>query len=598
MAADSTFLQRTDPGANEQLLTAQQQLALAQALRGQSLQPIQAPSGQNGRISPLSVLAQALSGGISGKMMGGATHNLATAQAAQAHNQMAMMRSAADAMADAATGGAPAVPAAAAPAPTDMPPPSSVPQASAPGMPPQALAGALQGGTPSAPPAAGQPPSPSALAGALQGGAAPDMRRLLSAASLNSMMGNEPAAKFGYDTAGQVFGRQMDRSAPAPTDAEKMLLAQGIQRGTPAWNNAMQGAVTKANYIAPVQVAQGNVALDPATNKPILQNPKMADGMTADFANPTAPTASAMPGYAGANAGIVGAAERAKADNAIRDVTLPTGEVVPVRAGAAAAAGGAQAGLGPATYTGNALPSQELARYRAAAQAGNPQAQQLVDSYDRAQQPRLGADPTVQKGREGQQLGLGEKWKALNDAASNVQTVNARLDTIADLAKRASVGPLADKVQYANSLLSLAGSDKATDATTAKALLDKNANQIVAQLGQGGLGTDAARSILGAAYPNSKMPAPAIQEAAENLKAVNNLTAAKASVLQPHALKNDPAAYQQAESQFNAVADPRVFQWYGMHDPAQQAAYAKRMIAQDPAFRSKVEALTNMGALK
>lgn len=595
MAADTSFLQRTNPGINEQLMTAQQQLALAQALRGQAMQPIQVPGGQNGRISPLAVLAQALGGYASSKTLGGATHDLATAQAAQAQNQWSMMRQASDEMANAATGDQPA-PAPAAPA--AGPEPAAAPASA----PPAALASALQGGAAPAQyaPAPAGSASPAALAGALQGGVGqPDIRHLISAANLNGMMGNEPAAKFGFDTASQVFGRQMDRSAPAPTDAEKMLLAQGIQRGTPAWNNAMQGAVTKANYIAPVQVAQGNVALDPATNKPILQNPKMADGMTADFTNPIAPTASAMPGYAGANAGIVGAAERAKADNAIRDVTLPTGEVVPVRAGAAAAAGGAQAGLGPATYTGNALPPQELARYRAAAQAGNLQAQQLVDAYDRAQQqPRLGADPTVQKGREGQQLGLGEKWKALNDAASNVQTVNARLDTIADLAKRASVGPLADKVQYANSLLSLAGSDKATDATTAKALLDKNANQIVAQLGQGGLGTDAARSILGAAYPNSKMPAPAIQEAAENLKAVNNLTAAKASVLQPHALKNDPAAYQQAESQFNAVADPRVFQWYGMHDPAQQAAYAKRMIAQDPAFRSKVEALTNMGALK
>lgn len=605
MAVDTSYLGRSNPGINEQLLTAQQQLALAQALRGQALQPTQVPGGQNGRISPLSVLAQALSGGLSGKMMGGATHDLATAQAAQAQNQWNMMRQASNEMTDAAAGAPPgAVPPPAAPAqaapqgptPEAGQPPTALPGA---GISPAALASTLQGGAAPAPDAA--PPagvSPTALAGALQGsGAQPDPRRLISAANLNSMMGNEAAAKFGFDTAGQVFGRNMDRATPAPTDTEKMLLSQGVPRGSPAWNQALQGAVMKANYIAPVQVGQGNVALNPTTNQPILQNPKMADGVTADFTNPMAPTASAMPGYASANAGIVGAAEKAKADQQIRDVTLPTGAVVPVRAGAAANAGGAQAGLGPATWTGNQLPPDQVNRLRAAAQSGDPQSQQLIDAYDKAQ-PRLGADPTVQAARTGQQTALAEKWKPLNDAAANTQTVNARLDTIADLAGRASVGPMSDKVQYANSLLSMAGSDKATDATSAKALLDKNANQIVAQLGQGGMGTDAARAILGAAYPNSKMPAPAIKEAVSNLKAVNTMTEAKARVLQPHYLNNDPAAYQQAESQFNAVADPRVFQWYGMHDPSQQAAYAKRMIQQDPTFRSKVEALTKMGALK
>jgi hypothetical protein len=188
--------------------------------------------------------------------------------------------------------------------------------------------------------------------------------------------------------------------------------------------------------------------------------------------------------------------------------------------------------------------------------------------------------------------------EALNEAVSNAQTINSRLDTIKDLATRASTGQFADKQQFVNSLLSLAGSEKATDAATAKALLDKNANQIVAQLGQGGLGTDAARSIISSAYPSSHMPGPAIAEAVDNLKAANAMQVAKAGVLQQHYLKNDPAAYQQAESQFNAVADPRVFQWYSMHDPMPTGRVRKTNDAQDPAFRARCRPLTKMGALK
>jgi hypothetical protein len=575
---DTAYLGKQDPNINTQLLTAQQQLALAQALRGQSMQPIQAPSGQNGKISGLSVLAQMLNGYVGNNKVQSATQDLATAQSAQAQAQARML------MAANSEDAAPV------PTPPTLPTsPTGAPQSPSAG-----------GGTQPIPAAAAPAPNTSATPATPTSDSSPEQaqaRALRQRGGALEALGLGEKAKALYDQAGQIEARIRDRSMPAPTDTEKMLLAQGIQRGTPAWNSAMQGAVTKANYIAPVQVAQGNVALDPATNQPIIQNPKMDPGMVADFKNPLAPTASAIPGYAQGNAVNVAAEEKAKVDAGIRDVTLPTGEVVPVRAGAAAAAGGAQAGLGTTTYTGNPLPPDQLARLRTAAQAGDKNSQLLINAYDRAQ-PRLGADPTVQAARTGQQTALAEKWKPLNDAASSVQAVNSRLDTIQDLAARASTGPLSDKIQYANSLLSLAGSEKATDAATAKALLDKNANQIVAQLGQGGMATDAARAIISSAYPNSKMPAPAIREAADNLKAANSMMAAKARVLEPHYLKNDPVAYQQAETQFNAVADPRVFQWYSMRNPQEQAAYAKRIVAQDPKFRAKVQALTDMGALK
>jgi hypothetical protein len=193
---------------------------------------------------------------------------------------------------------------------------------------------------------------------------------------------------------------------------------------------------------------------------------------------------------------------------------------------------------------------------------------------------------------------MAAKWKPLNDAVASAQTVNSRLDTIKSLAPMADTGQFADRQQFVNSLLSLAGSEKATDAATAKALLDKNSNQIVAQLGQGGLGTDAARAIISSAYPGSHMPKAAIAEAVDNLKAANNMQVAKAGILQQHYLKNDPAAYQQAETQFNAVADPRIFQWRAMPAGEAKNAYARRLMQQDPSMAGRVDALEKMGAFK
>jgi hypothetical protein len=573
MAIDTSYLGKSNAEINEQLMTAQQQLALAQALRGQSLQPIQAPGGQNGRISPLSVLAQALGGYTANQKMQGATHDVAQATAAQAQMQGRMLAAANSEEAPPVANGTP-----------------SPVTAVAPGVPP--LAGQPSAaGAPAAP--VQQPQSAPTSDGSAE---AAQARALRQRGGALEALGFTGKAKALYDQAGQIEARIRDRATPAPTDIEKQLISQGIQRGSPQWNQALSGAVNKANYIAPVSVAQGNVAIDPQTNQPILQNPKMADGMVANFSNPVSPSASAIPGYAQGNAANVGAAERAKADAGIRDVTLPNGATVPMRAGPAAAAGGAQAGVG-GTWTGGTLSPEMLANLQATAAKGDPDAKAALTAYQQAQ-PRLGADPTVQAARTGQQTALAEKWKPLNEAVSNAQTVNSRLDAIQDLASRASTGQFADKLQYVNSLLSMAGSEKATDANTAKVLLDKNAAQIVAQLGQGGMATDAARAIISSAYPNSKMPKAAIAEAAENLKAANSMLVAKASVLQQHYLNNDPAAYQKAESQFNAVADPRVFQWYSMHDPKQQIEFAKRMVAQDPHFREKVKALSEMGAIK
>jgi hypothetical protein len=66
--ADINFLGQLDPNLNTQVLQAQQQQALAKALMGEGLSPIQV-TGQNGRASPLQALAKVLSG-YAGQQMG------------------------------------------------------------------------------------------------------------------------------------------------------------------------------------------------------------------------------------------------------------------------------------------------------------------------------------------------------------------------------------------------------------------------------------------------------------------------------------------------------------------------------------------------
>lgn len=206
-----------------------------------------------------------------------------------------------------------------------------------------------------------------------------------------------------------------------------------------------------------------------------------------------------------------------------------------------------------------------------------------------------GPDPTVQSGRTDQQSDMGKRWTTLASRAGAAQNVNSYLDQISSLADKASTGQFADRLQLTNSLLA-PFSQKATDEVTARNLLDKYSSQIVAQLGSGeGMATDAARGILQSAYPNAKMNAPAIHEAVGALKAQNVMAQAKARVLMPTYSQNDPVAYTRAETAFDQAADPRIFQWRSIQDPAARKAFGAKIMAQDPSLAAKAKALEAMG---
>ncbi|KVP11960.1 hypothetical protein WJ85_17155 [Burkholderia ubonensis] len=210
----------------------------------------------------------------------------------------------------------------------------------------------------------------------------------------------------------------------------------------------------------------------------------------------------------------------------------------------------------------------------------------------------MGAQAGANTGATAQQNELSKKWTDLNTQNQQAQTTISYLQNIKTLAPKANLGQTADKLAYANSLLAFAGSEKAQDITTANNLLDKYSNQIVARLGQGGLGTDAARAIVESAYPGRHMNQPAIDEAVDNLVGANQMVQAKARLLAPLRTANDAGGYTKAELTFDQNADPRIFQYANIADPAKRAMFAKQLQAQDPGVVQKIQALQQLGVFK
>lgn len=91
----------------------------------------------------------------------------------------------------------------------------------------------------------------------------------------------------------------------APTDIQKNLIGQGIQPGSPQWNQALGDATFKAGYVAPTSAAPGATLVDPRTGRPTFSAPQ--NGVQTQYGPNGQATASQVPGFAQAQAGIAGA---------------------------------------------------------------------------------------------------------------------------------------------------------------------------------------------------------------------------------------------------------------------------------------------------
>jgi hypothetical protein len=406
-----------------------------------------------------------------------------------------------------------------------------------------------------------------------------------------------------------------------PTEFMKTLVAAGIDPRSAEGQAAIRANLAKSNYIAPVNARPGSILRDPFTQRPVAFNPQVPNGAT--------PVFDASGNVAGFNEipnafSLLEKGSRAK--TAGEGSVLPyagvdaSGKPLPVtNRTAAATQGGGPAVVTPDQQTSaNAEQLRIMLDERKTAKPG-PDRDALDREINRVQNAMLkkqpfsasaGASASPQggiyaapplgaaTGAEFQQTDLGKRYSTLRDQAAQAQTTTSYLQNIKQLATTAATGRFSDRLSLVNSLLSTANvSEKATDAVTANNLLDKYSNQIVARLGQGGLGTDAARSILQSAYPNAHMTKEAINEAADNLIGANEMTKAKMALLAPHGNAKDPVAYQQKEQVFDQNADPRLWQLKGM-SPEEAQKYLSAMPPRVRAdLQQRAKALKDLGAL-
>lgn len=194
------------------------------------------------------------------------------------------------------------------------------------------------------------------------------------------------------------------------------------------------------------------------------------------------------------------------------------------------------------------------------------------------------AFPTPQQvqARTANTAAMTDHFGALNASAGSLPLVTGLTKTIEGLAPEAFTGPGGDKKQYLAGLLRSFHIDATGDAQTDTNLL----NKAIAQLNiSTPAGTDAARALVEAGQPNSKMDPQAIKEAAGTIRGQVLMNTAERNFLQTSArLSNggagDPVAYQQGRQMFEQNADPRIWQYEDL--AKSNPAGAKAFIAKQP----------------
>lgn len=607
---------------------AEQAQAYAQALRGQALTPLKTDdmvSGRVVRVSPLQPLAKMLQAYMGARQQDEA--NTLTGHVAAAQGDA--MRRLIDPGYQTPIPGQPSQagpPAAlAGPAPEQPSPASDALGAGAAGGsvgPTNANAATMAGLLRQAP--AQQPMQPPVQAPQQGQGTAPMAMPGMTPQQAMSMMlmgGPEEYAK--------AFAARTDNR----TDLTKALMSAGIDPASPQGNAMLRDGIKKANYIAPTSLRWGGYVQNPDGSRDQL--PQVPEGSQASRGPDGQWQITPVPGGAAAISMMSGAKAAGTAPYQLVD-NFNSATGAPGKQFAGTTPGLSLPGVpsaAPAQPGRPALPPQpgdtpdgvraQIAMVQS--NGGQPIRPEDQSSIDREVQqlkaklagmpggagaapagqslgvqtgPALGQTANANAAAEGGQKMLDQRWSALQQNASEAQNTRSYLESIRTLASKAGTGQFSDRLQYANSILSLLGSDKATDAVTAKNLLDKFSNQIVARLGQGGLGTDSARAILASAYPNSHMTPAAISEAVENLSGAQGMTQAKAQFLAPVAAKRDVSGYNEAEQNFDRAADPRVWQYEGMTDPAKKRAFLQGAMQQDPTFMQRAQKLHDMGAIK
>lgn len=387
-----------------------------------------------------------------------------------------------------------------------------------------------------------------------------------------------------------------------PLDIDRQLQSAGITDPSLA-QQYKQGRLAKENYVPPANIRPGGYTQDIQGH--VQQFPHVPDGFQA------VPNGrggfSIVPVQGGTEA--IGASEAAKAGGAAQfkpqEVFNPQKGAPEIRPLSQVLGGN----IPPQVQNSRDVDRMGILQQERAQLAASNQPTADIDKEIALTKRQLAstsgafqAGPALGQaaGAESQQKALSTKWEALQGQNREASNTRSYLQNIVQTAERGAItGPNADRREMISGLLQLAGiNEKANEnAQDQTALLDKYHNQIVTRLGQGGLGTDAARSMLDSAYPGKAMNIGAIREASANLIGAQEMTQAKTRFLQEHAIKQDAGEYARREILFDQAADPRIWQWKSMPNTDAKKAFARSLVQQDPSLPQRIKALEQAGAL-
>ena len=428
------------------------------------------------------------------------------------------------------------------------------------------------------------------------------------------MMGPEPYTKA-----------LVDRSDNR-TDLVKTMLSAGIDPRSPQGQQYANAWLKKEGYIAPVEMRPGGGLMDPQTGSVAtmpaaapggFQNVRLADGSWG-----TIP----VRGGTDAITQSAGATEAGKAPYSVIDTFNPTtgapsknysGNVLPLPQGSPGtpAQGNAPPTAGAPQFSIGGSPQQQASILTDIARnATDPVTRNAA--LGRLQQIQGGGAPSAGDARaNGVQTGpgLGQSQGAVNaqdelsktwaqqqqaqsQAQSNVYTLQS-LKALADQAITGGGGKLDQRALVAK-LGAYVGIPGAENAAVSSDMMDKYSAQLVAGLSARGMNTDAARDLVMAGTPNSKMQPQAIKEAVDGLIAREQMTQARTTALQPYALNRDPAGFQSAASRFDAVADPRLWQLRNLNAQQLQAFTAKMPAADAQQLLQRYQAAKQLGVFQ
>lgn len=439
-------------------------------------------------------------------------------------------------------------------------------------------------------------------------------------------------ADFYANMTGMPGGQAQDYAkayyqANMPLDFQKALVSQGIAPGSPQWNQAMSQYASKQTFIAPVQVGQGTLAVDPLTKTPIVYNPKLAEGVIPSYGNGPMPTgASQLPGYAGANAAITGAENAAKVGTNLYQQTGPTGQPY-FMTGREAIGGGQGMPAAPAPQPGAVRgdftnPAQALADIQRIQDPNlRAQAMQAYTNQMTGQNPGygaptpgmasrpLGAGPGVATNiQESVKQGSNLYTNATQDAA-NIPAYHSFLNDAWNLVNQPNVkfGPGSEGLSKLGAIASQYGINL-SGAQTNRDVMTKIANYLASSQ-MGGGGTDKQLETLLHSNPNADMTPDAIKQVIPMLVSQLDVKQARANVLNNAMQANggDRSQLPNIANQFNQLADPGTVSLGIQFNRAMQSGGRDAVTALDnqmrqhygaawPSIKAKIQKLDDMGA--